>query len=357
MSPRVEPRRSERSSFAEYRSKAAASGNELGTLTRHDDVFWRYVTTRATPLGPRFEGDELSDYLFSEHEQRTLSKASGAGGGFLVPSDFDLLVTSARRARNVIAELARQIETEHGRAVPLPTATAHGTGSWAAENASVTASDDTFAQVTVNAYKAMTKTIVSEELALDALEDFDAFLAGELGQRLALLEETAFATGDGSGKPLGITTSGNGVATVTAGTGSASAFKLADVRAAYDALPVAYRPSASWLMSPSAFSSLAGLVDTAGALVLPTLHASEPSLFARPVYVSPELPAAAANARSVVFGDVALGYAVRRVRGLGLQRQEEIHSDSGQIGYRLFERVDGRVVLADALRILVHSAT
>ena len=142
-----------------------------------------------------------------------------------------------------------------------------------------------------------------------------------------------------------------------AATGSATGFKLADVMAVYAALPPAYLPSASWLMSPSAFRSLASLTDTAGGLVLPSLHAAEPTLLSRPVYVSPELPAAAANARSVVFGDIQAGYAVRRVRGLGIHRQEEIHSDSGQIGYRLFERVDGRVVIADALRILVHSAT
>ena len=34
---------------------------------------------------------------------------------------------------------------------------------------------------------------MSEELANDALEDFDAYLAGELRERLALLEESAFA--------------------------------------------------------------------------------------------------------------------------------------------------------------------
>ena len=100
------------------------------------------------------------------------------------------------------------------------------------------------------------------------------------------------------------------------------AFKLADVRSAYDALPVAYRPTASWVFSPSAFSSLAGLTDTAGALVLPTLHANEPSLFGRPVYVSPDFPAAAANARSAFFGDLSLAYVVRRIRAEGQRRPE-----------------------------------
>lgn len=75
------------------------------------------------------------------------------------------------------------------------------------------------------------------------------------------------------------------------------------------------------------------------------------------MFVSAELPAAAANARSVVVGDLRAGYVVRRVSGFGMHRQVELHSDSGQIGYRLFTRVDGSVVLADALRNLVNSAT
>jgi Phage capsid family len=149
-----------------------------------------------------------------------------------------------------------------------------------AENAGFTASDETFGQVTVGAHKGATKVIASEELAQDADADFEGYLSDEVGLRIATLEETAFATGDGTGKPLGVVTS---------------------------------------------------------------------------VYQSADLPAAAANARSLVVGDFQLGYLVRRVRGVSVQRQEELHSDSGQIGFRAFERVDGRVILADALRILVYS--
>jgi hypothetical protein len=42
---------------------------------------------------------------------------------------------------------------------------------------------------------------------------------------------------------------------------------------------------------------------------------------------------------------------------LGVSRQDELHSDSGQIGFRGWARVDGRVLIADAARILAHSAT
>ena len=211
MSPRVTPteqRAAQRSSYAEYRSKP---NDYIVFSDREGDVaFWKYATAKALPL-EKFPGDDVSAYLPIDAERRALSKASGASGAFLVPSDFDELITGARRAANVIGALARQLETSHGRAVPIPAATAHGSGAWTAESAAVTASDETFASVTLNAYKSSTKTIVSEELAEDALEDFDRFLGDELGQRLAALEEAAFAQGDGAGKPLGLVNATNGV--------------------------------------------------------------------------------------------------------------------------------------------------
>ena len=110
-------------------------------------------------------------------------------------------------------------------------------------------------------------------------------------------------------------------------------------------------------MNADDFGTLAGLVDTAAGLVLPSLQLDPPSLFGRLVLVSADLPAPAASAKSLAFGDWKRAYAVRRVDGVGVQRQEEIHSDSGQVGYKLFARADGRPLLADAARILAHSAT
>jgi len=339
-----------RAEFAEFRSRVASG--ERTHAAGADEVWWKYLLSPAIPssLGG-------SVYGLDQEEQRVLSKASSAAGGYLVPTSMDEQITSARRARAVIGAISRELVTSDGTQLLVPSTTTHGVSTWTAENVAYTASDEVFGQVTVGAFKGSTQVIVSEELARDAGADFEGYLANELGLRTAMLEETAFAVGDGNGKPLGVVTSTNGVSTVTAATGSSTGFKLADVNAVWAALPDGYKPNASWVMSPSAFRSLATLVDTAGGLVLPTLHTAEPTLFSRPVYQSADLPTAAAHARSVVVGDFSLGYLVRRVRGVAVQRQEEIFSNTGQLGFRAFERLDGRVILADALRILVNSAT
>ena len=86
-------------------------------------------------------------------------------------------------------------------------------------------------------------------------------------------------------------------------------------------------------------------------------HARPSLSCGRPVHISGYLPAPAANAKSLVFADFKIAYGIRRVNDVSMQRQDELHSDVGQIGFRGWSRVDGRVLIADAARILAHSAT
>jgi HK97 family phage major capsid protein len=77
----------------------------------------------------------------------------------------------------------------------------------------------------------------------------DNYLAFELGGRLGAPQGAAFATGDGSGKPLGMVHASSPYTVVNAATGSSTEYKPADLEAVYKALPAAYRPNASWLMN------------------------------------------------------------------------------------------------------------
>ncbi len=335
-----EHRDSERGSLEEYR-KLEGRGITAASPSG-DSSWWRYALARS----PRGELDMA--------EQRALSRASGAAGNFLVPSDLEEQIIGAARAESAIGRLAREFTTDSGSTLALPIATTHGSAAWTAEGAATTPSDEVFGEVPLGAPKASTKVIASEELAQDPRADFDEYLSEELGRRLGVIEGAGFANGTGAGQPQGL--AGN-VAAVTAATGSATAYKLADLTSIYRAVPVQYRHRATWLVHPDDFAGLASLVDSSGGLVLPSLQSAAPSLFARPVELEPYLPAPAAGARSIVFGDIRLAYSIRRVAGISVQRHEELHSDNGQLGYRARERVDGRVTLGDACRALAHSAT
>jgi HK97 family phage major capsid protein len=345
MTPRVVPprRNGGTSSFRQYRPRLSNLNTEF-----EGDAFWMWATSPAAPGGDARE-------ILSEEEFRVLSKGA-SGGGFLVPTDTGDKITAAARAASAVGQVAQELITDGGETVGMALGGTHGTAAWLAESGSYTPSDETITQQNLGAHKAATKIVVSEELRTDEAVELDNYLAFELGARLGALQETAFTTGDGSGKPLGIVHASSPYTVVTAATGSSTTFKLADLKSVFKALPAAYRRNATWLINADDFAELAALADTAGGLVLPSLQFDPPSLFGRPVMMSADLPAPAANAKSLAIGDWKLAYGVRRVRPITFQRQE-VASDSGNTGFRAASRVDGRPLLADAARILAHSAT
>lgn len=296
----------------------------------------------------------LSDVDVEEH--RALSKATNAAGGFTVPTEFENRLIEARRFLGAFEPLANVIRTDGGEAMQVPSLTAFGTAVWTGENVAFTPSDDTFGQVTLNAYKSTAKTIVSEELLQDSAFDLEAFLVRQFGERQRVLQETAFINGDGTGKPQGILPN---ITAITMPVGNTLNIPYDElVRLRYE-IPAQYEAGASFVMSRAAARTLRTLKDTQNRpLWEVNMQVGQPDqVLGFPAYVHPDMPAPAANAKSVMFGNWNTAYTIRRARGIGVHRQNELHSDNGQIGFRSFERVDGRVVLADAARALAHSAT
>ncbi len=292
-------------------------------------------------------------------EQRVLSKASAGAGLNLVPTSFADEIVNIARFMGPINELATTMVTDSGEALQIPSVSAHGTAAWMSENGAFTPSDETFGQVTLNAFKAGTKVIVSEELLTDASFGLDSYLVQEFGERIGVLEESAFAVGDGSGKPLGIANAASGVTVSQAAVGNSTTFTHAALVAFKFSIPYQYRRNGIWIFADNAVRNLYTLVDGQQRPLYAINLAQEApdTLLGHPVYTSPDLATPAASAKSGIFGDVRRGYRIRRVNGFSMQRQNELHSDNGQVGFRGFTRVDGRVVLADALRVLQHSAT
>jgi HK97 family phage major capsid protein len=352
MTPRISgpiryPRR-ELTSLEEYRAGVDDSSDDWNRSSAPEDLFWRYVMS-----SPQLDVRKI----FDDEEYRVLNKTTTTAGGFLVPQDLEGQIVSAARAESAMARVALELPTESGETLLLPTTTAHGTASWQAESAGYTDSPETFGQASLSAFKASSLVLVTEELMRDAGVSLDAYLAMELGGRLGLLEENAFMNGTGTGQPLGAVHASSPYTVSTAPTGNTVSYSAAAIQQFYLALGKEYRANAVWLISADDFGKLAGLVGSGGSLVFPSLHNSEPSLYGRPVFVSGELPVPAASAKSLLFGDFKRAYAVRRMRGVGVEKLVELYASVGQIGFKAYERVDGRPTLAAAAIIGAHSAT
>jgi HK97 family phage major capsid protein len=296
-------------------------------------------------------------------EQRALSRATGAAGNFLVPTDFYDQIIRSLRFMGSVATLATEYVTDNGDSIQVPANTAHGTASWTSESGGYTPSDETFAQVTLGANKATTKIIVSEELLQDSAFALDEFLAREFGERIGVLENTAYIQGSGTGQPQGLLSSAtaSNITTVTAaaGAGNTTTFTYSALVNAIFSLPKQYRDNASFIVNDSSARNLYLMLDSQNRpLWSVNLASTGPDTFlGYPIYTDPDVPAPAIGNISVLFGDWKRTYVVRRVRGFSMQRQNELHSDNGQVGFRGFERVDGKVVLAAAGIALKHPAT
>ena len=127
----VDPRRNSPSTYAEFRNR-----DRVGLHTE-EDAIWKYLTeTAGIGNDPR--------ELLNDGEQRVLSKATSAAGGYLVPADLEAQILSVVHARSSIARLAREIDTASGVLLNLGTASAQGTASWTAENAAFAATGESW---------------------------------------------------------------------------------------------------------------------------------------------------------------------------------------------------------------------
>jgi HK97 family phage major capsid protein len=291
-------------------------------------------------------------------EQRALSKATGAAGAFLVPTDLETAIIRAERFMGSIASLANVVDTDSGETLNIAVNSAHGAAVWTAESAALTPSDETFAQVALGAHKATRKIIVSSELLEDAAFDLEGLLAQEFGESIGVLEETAYVNGDGSGKPTGILPNITSITAAT-GAGNVTTFTYTAIATLVYTVPTQYRSGASFVVSDLAARNLRLLLDTTGQPLWATnVAAGAPDSFmGYPIYTHPDMPAPGSGNKSMMFGNWRRAYTIRRVRGFSIVRQNELHSDNDQVGFKGTERVDGKVVLADAARSMTHPAT
>jgi HK97 family phage major capsid protein len=334
-------------SLNEYRS-------QTGAMVARDEpeyrqAFYHYLTAK----NPSTE--------LEVEEHRVMSKATGGAGGYVVPTSMYDEIIRSLRFQGSVASLAKVITTGSGDTLNVPSNPTHGTATWTAENVAFTASDEVFATLAYSAYKAATTIIVSEELLEDSAFPLDSFLASEFGERISVVEETAYVIGDGSGKPAGLlaTDATANITLATAAVGNSTAFTYSALVTAIFTLPSQYRANASFIVNDGSARNMYLMLDSQNRPLWNVNVASTgPDTFlGYPINTHPDVPAPAVSKISLLFGDWQRAYMIRRVDGFHLQRLAELYANTGQIGFRGWERVDGKVILAAAGIALKHSAT
>ena len=67
------------------------------------------------------------------------------------------------------------------------------------------------------------------------------------------------------------------------------------------------------------------------------------------------MPSIAAGAKSIIFGDFNYYWIADR-QGRTFKRLNELFATTGQVGFLAFQRVDGKLILPEALKVLKQKA-
>lgn len=280
-----------------------------------------------------------------------LQVGDDAEGGYLVPDEYERHLVEALEEENIFRKLAHTVQTDSGER-KIPVVASKGTANWIDEEGPYEDSDDAFSQITIGAHKLGTTIKVSEELLRDSVFDLEAYISREFARRIGSREEESFFLGDGNGKPLGILADAGG-AEVGVTAASATAITADELMDLFHALKAPYRNKAVWVMNDATIKAIRKLKDNSGQYLWQnSLTAGAPhTLLGRPVYTSAYMPIAAAGAKTIAFGDFKYYWIADR-QGRSFKRLNELYAKNGQIGFLGSQRVDGKLILPEAIQVL-----
>lgn len=277
-----------------------------------------------------------------------LQEGVDADGGYLVPEEYDRRLIDTLSEENIMRRLATIITTSGEHKINI--AATKPAASWIEEGGALTFGDATFSQILLDAHKLHVAIKVTEELLYDNAFNLEGYILDQFGKALGNAEEDAFLNGDGTGKPLGLfaATGGGTVAgTLTA------AIKSDDMLDLVYALKRPYRKKASFIMNDKTLSSLRKLKDNNGAYIWqPSYQAGEPDrVLGYAVHTSAYAPEDA-----IAFGDYKY-YNIGDRGTRSFSELRELFAGNGMIGYVAKERVDGKLILPEAVQILKLKAS
>jgi len=280
-----------------------------------------------------------------------LQVGTDSEGGYLAPDEFERKLIDGLEEENIFRQLATTINTSSGDR-KIPVVASKGSASWVDEEGAIPESDDAFGQVSIGAYKLATMIRVSEELLNDSVFDLQAYISREFARRIGTKEEEAFFVGNGTGKPTGIFNATGG-ATLGVTTASATALTIDEIYDLFYSLKSPYRKKSSFLMNDATVKAIRKLKDGNGLyLWQPSITAGEPdTIINRPVKTSAYVPIIGSGNKAVAFGDFSYYWVADR-QGRSFQRLNELYAATGQVGFKAAQRVDGKLILPEAIKVL-----
>lgn len=302
------------------------------------------------------------------HIRNTMSTTTGSEGGFTVDSEVASSVLDALKAFGGMRAVSTIIQTTGVGAMSFPTS--DGTsevGEIVAENADATDLDVTFGTISLPVYKFSSKVVaVPFELIQDSNVDIEAFVQQRLVTRLGRITNQMFTTGSGTAQPNGVQTAATIGVTADNSTSQVTAVIYDSLVNLQHSVDPAYRETgrARWVFNDNTLRDLRKIVDgQSRPIFVPGYETGNPDgapdrLLGAPITVNQDMPDMAANARSILFGDMS-AYHIRDVMSVEMFRfTDSAYTKKGQVGFLAWMRTGGNLVdVGGAVKVFVNAAS
>jgi len=272
----------------------------------------RNVSAARERLAKPWEGKALDGMEMSE-EGKAMTEGVAANGGYLVTPQMERQLVQQKELDNVLRGLCSKLNL-NTNSIQLDQLTLSTEAGWVAELAPKPENTAmTLATVTANVFTAAGLVTVSNQLLADSNPAVDSLATADLSRRLVALEETAFLTGDGVGKPLGIlNTPGVGATNITSTSVTAAGGLLDAVLESIMEVQTDWDQPTAILMHPRTWTRLIKDKDAEGVYTLDrteSVQQARPSggtLFGVRVVLSNRIPTnlgGTTNESRIIVGD------------------------------------------------------
>ena len=136
-------------------------------------------------------------------------------------------------------------------------------------------------------------------------------------------------------------------------TAASASVTFDDMLDLYYSLKSPYRKKGTWAMNDATVKALRKVKDTTGQYIWqPSVVAGVPDMIMnRPYVTSSYIPALVSGKTGIAFGDFSY-YWIGDRQGITFKRLDELFSMTGQVGFLASKRVDGKLILPEAVKLL-----
>lgn len=222
------------------------------------------------------------------------------------------------------------------------------TVGYQSEFTDITADSGAFSSVDLSGYLAGALTLIGRSVINNATVPVTDFIVNQMAEEIAIWIEKELLTGSGSSAATGALTT-----TTTLTTAASTAITADELISLQAKIKQAYQGNACWTMHPDTFVAIKKLKDSNNRYLLQDDYSSEfpYRILGKPVYLSDNMPAVAASAKAVLYGDYS-GLSVNFRENISIEILREKYATQHAIGVVGWFEFDSKVTDNQKLAVL-----